>query len=154
MILRRSAGISSPKKGGRKLGRKLAVVAAAAGLAANVILLLLLVPPLGIAGAGVALCGAYAVMLIVMYLLTRRVFRVAFEWRRLVQLTVVMGGITVAGNEVLPTHGAAGFFTRAAAFVVIPLALWATGFADHRELAGARRLLASAVKRRAAGEPA
>jgi peptide/nickel transport system substrate-binding protein len=34
MILRRSPGISSPKKGGRKLGRKLAVVAAAAGLAA------------------------------------------------------------------------------------------------------------------------
>jgi peptide/nickel transport system substrate-binding protein len=34
MFLRRSAGISSPKKGGRKLGRKLAVVAAAAGLAA------------------------------------------------------------------------------------------------------------------------
>ncbi|HEX6448325.1 MAG TPA: ABC transporter substrate-binding protein [Trebonia sp.] len=34
MILRRSAGISKPKKGGRKLGRKVAVVAAAAGLAA------------------------------------------------------------------------------------------------------------------------
>jgi O-antigen/teichoic acid export membrane protein len=128
--------------------------AAVVGLAANVILVVALVPPLGIVGAGIALCGAYAVMLIVMYFLTRRVFRVAFEWRRLVQLTVVMGGIAVAGNVVLPTHGAAGFFTRAAAFAVIPLALWATGFADQRELEGVRRLLASAVKRRAAGEPA
>jgi peptide/nickel transport system substrate-binding protein len=34
MRLRRSGGISSPKKGGRKLGRKAAVVAAAVGLAA------------------------------------------------------------------------------------------------------------------------
>jgi hypothetical protein len=32
--------------------------AAIAGLAANVVLLLLLVPPLGLAGAGLALCGA------------------------------------------------------------------------------------------------
>src|SRR5262249_43328015 len=49
-------------------------VAAATGLAINVALLLLLVPNkrggLGIAGAGLALCGAYAVMIAVMYLLT------------------------------------------------------------------------------------
>ena len=37
--------------------------AALAGLAVNVVLLVLLVGPLGIAGAGIALCGAYAVML-------------------------------------------------------------------------------------------
>jgi O-antigen/teichoic acid export membrane protein len=128
--------------------------AAVAGLAANVILLVALVPPLGIAGAGIALCGAYVVMLTVMYVLTRRVFRVEFEWRRLAHLTVVMGGIAVAGELVLPTHGAAGFLTRAAAFAAIPLALWATGFADPRELAGVRRLFAAAIKRRAAREPA
>ncbi len=49
--------------------------AAATGLAVNVALLLLLVPHsgagLGIAGAGIALCGAYAAMLAVLYLLTR-----------------------------------------------------------------------------------
>ena len=57
--------------------------AAIAGLAANVLLLVTLVPPLGIAGAGIALCGAYVVMLTVMHFLTRRLFAVAFEWRRL-----------------------------------------------------------------------
>ncbi len=57
--------------------------AALAGLAANVVLLLVLVPSLGIAGAGVALCGAYVVMIVVMHLLTRRAFAAAFEWRRL-----------------------------------------------------------------------
>ena len=37
--------------------------ASLAGLAANVILLVVLVPTFGIAGAGIALCGAYVVML-------------------------------------------------------------------------------------------
>ena len=72
--------------------------AAIAGLAANVVLLLLLVPPLGLAGAGLALCGAYVVMLSVMHLLTRRAFAVQFEWRRLAQLVVVMGGLAAAGD--------------------------------------------------------
>ena len=61
--------------------------AAAVGLAVNVALILLLVPGsgagLGIAGAGIALCGAYAAMLAMMYLFTRRLFRVGFEWGRL-----------------------------------------------------------------------
>ncbi len=60
--------------------------ASLAGLAANVVLIVVLVPPLGIAGAGIALCGAYLVMLGVMHALTRRAFAVTFEWRRLAQL--------------------------------------------------------------------
>jgi len=70
--------------------------AAAAGLTVNVVLLLLLVPSsganLGIAGAGIALCGAYVAMLLVMYLLTRGLFAVGYEWRRLMQLTAIRGG--------------------------------------------------------------
>ncbi len=72
--------------------------AAIAGLAANVILLLVLVPPLGLAGAGLALCGAYVVMLGLMHLLTRRAFPVDFEWRRLAQLTLIVGGLAAAGR--------------------------------------------------------
>jgi O-antigen/teichoic acid export membrane protein len=128
--------------------------AAFAGLAANVILLVALVPPLGIAGAGIALCGAYAVMLVLMHVLTRHAFTVAFEWRRLFQLVVVMGGIAALGDVLLPTHGAAGFLSRAAAFLIIPAVLWATGFAHPREVAQARELLARATNRRTAREPA
>jgi O-antigen/teichoic acid export membrane protein len=131
--------------------------AAFAGLATNVILLVLLVPSLGIAGAGIALCGAYLVMLAVMHLLTRRVFTVAFEWRRLAQLVVVMAGIAVGGDLLLPTHGVLGFLTRGAAFALIPPVLWATRFADPRELAQLRRLVgvaALAARRRASHEPA
>src|SRR5207302_10317912 len=62
--------------------------AALAGLAVNVVLLMVLVPSLGLAGAGLALCGAYVVMLGVMHALTRHAFPVHFEWRRLLQLVV------------------------------------------------------------------
>jgi O-antigen/teichoic acid export membrane protein len=130
------------------------VPAALAGLAANVVLLVLLVPSLGIAGAGIALCGAYVVMLAVMHLLTRRAFTVAFEWRRLAQMTVVMGGVAVAGDLLLPTHGALGFVARAAAFAAVPGIMWLTGFAHPQELGQLRGMLGRALGRGAAGEPA
>jgi len=118
--------------------------ASLAGLAANVVLILVLVRPLGIAGAGIALCGAYVVMLSVMYLLTRRAFTVDFEWLRLARLVLVMGGLAAAGDLLLPTHGAVGLLTRAGVVAAIPPALLATGFAHHAELAQLRGLLARA----------
>jgi hypothetical protein len=108
------------------------------------VLLVVLVPSWGIAGAGVALCGAYVVMLGVMYLLTRRVFAVAFEWRRLAQMTIILGGLTVAGDLLLPTHGLVGFLTRGVVVAAMPLALFATGFAHRQELRQARELYARA----------
>ena len=126
--------------------------ASLAGLAANVILLVVLVPTFGIAGAGIALCGAYVVMLTVMHLLTRHVFAVQFEWRRLIQVTVVMGALATGGDLLLPTHGAVGFLTRAAVFAAIPLVLYLTGFAHPQELQQARALLSRL--RRAGGSPA
>jgi O-antigen/teichoic acid export membrane protein len=115
--------------------------ASLAGLAANVILILILVRPLGIAGAGIALCGAYLVMLVVMYLLTRHAFAVRFEWGRLLRLVVVMGGLTTAGDLVLPISGAVGFLSRALVLLAIPVALAASGFAHRAELAQLRALV-------------
>jgi O-antigen/teichoic acid export membrane protein len=116
--------------------------AALCGLAANVALLALLVPPLGIAGAGIALCGAYVAMLAVMYALIHDLFRVHFEWARLALVVVVAGGIAVAGELALPTSGLAGFAARTLALAAVVPALWAAGFFRPGELAAARGLLA------------
>jgi peptidoglycan biosynthesis protein MviN/MurJ (putative lipid II flippase) len=115
--------------------------AAIVGLAANVILLLVLVPPLGLAGAGLALCGAYVAMLSFMHLLTRREFAVRFEWLRMAQLAVVMGGLAAAGDLALPTQGAAGLLTRAVVVAAIGPALFAVGFVHPAELRQGRALL-------------
>ena len=127
--------------------------AALAGLAANVVLLLVLVPPLGIAGAGIALCGAYFVMIAVMHLLTRRAFATSFEWRRLLQLVVVVGGMAALGDVLLPTSGWVGFLARCAVLAAIPVVLLGTGFAHSEEIAQGRVLLDRA-RRGMAREPA
>jgi O-antigen/teichoic acid export membrane protein len=125
--------------------------AAAAGLAVNVALLLLLVPGsgagLGIAGAGIALCGAYLAMLAAMYLLTRSLFKVGFEWRRLAQLTAILVGVAVSGELLLPSHGLAGLAARVVWLALVPAALLLTRFFHPHEHAQVRSLVADASRR-------
>lgn len=115
--------------------------AALAGLVVNVALLVLLVEPLGIAGAGIALCGAYVVMLTLMFLLTRSLFAVAFQWMRLGQLVGVIGAITVAAELLLPDSGAVGLVARTAALAAIPAVLVLVRFFRADEVARLRALV-------------
>jgi O-antigen/teichoic acid export membrane protein len=116
--------------------------AAAAGLAVNVALLLWLVPArganLGIAGAGLALCGAYVVMLAVLYALTRSLFRVAFDWTRLASLVAILAGVAISGEMLLPTSGLAGFVLRASWLALVPALLIAVRFFRPNELSAVR----------------
>jgi O-antigen/teichoic acid export membrane protein len=128
--------------------------AAAAGLLVNVALLVLLVPHdranLGIAGAGLALCGAYVVMLVVMYTLTRNLFRVGFQWRRLAQLAAIFAGVAVSGELLLPTSGFAGLALRVVWLGLVPALLLGTKFFAPQEWDQARALLADGRRRVAA----
>ena len=121
------------------------------GLAVNVALLVLLVPAggagLGIAGAGLALCGAYAAMLAAMYILTRSLFRVGFEWRRLAQLVIVFAAVAVSGELLLPTDGLGGLLARIAWLALAPALLLLTRFAHPHELAQARALAVDGRRR-------
>jgi O-antigen/teichoic acid export membrane protein len=128
--------------------------AAGAGLVVNVALLLVLVPRsglnLGIAGAGIALCGAYVAMLVVMHLLTRRLFAVGFQWRRLALLAAILGGVAVSGELLLPTSGFAGIALRILWLALVPVLLLLTRFFADDERSQARALLADARRRVAA----
>jgi O-antigen/teichoic acid export membrane protein len=130
------------------------VPAAAVGLAVNVVLLVVLVPSsgfgLGIAGAGIALCGAYVAMVVVMHLLTRGVFAVDFEWRRLAQLAAIFAGVAVSGELLLPAAGFAGLVLRALWLALIPALLLATRFFAPNEREQARAIVADARRRVAA----
>jgi O-antigen/teichoic acid export membrane protein len=125
--------------------------AGAAGLAVNVALLLWLVPHsgagLGIAGAGIALCGAYVAMLIVMYLLTRSLFKVGFEWLRLAKLAAILAGVAVSGELLLPSHGFAGLALRVLWLALVPTALLLTRFFHPHERTQARALVLDAHRR-------
>jgi O-antigen/teichoic acid export membrane protein len=97
--------------------------AAAIGLAVNVVCLALLVGPLGPAGAGIALCAAYLAMLVVVHLLTRRLFAVPFEWPHLARIVAIVAGASVAGELLLPESGVGGFASRTLVLALIPVAL-------------------------------
>lgn len=107
--------------------------AALAGVVVNVVTLVLLVPPLGVAGAGIALCVAYVVMVATIHLLTRRLFVVPFEWRRLALLVTVLTGVAVGGELVLPTDGVEAWVTRTAAIGLVPVLLVLTRFLTPEE---------------------
>jgi O-antigen/teichoic acid export membrane protein len=124
--------------------------AALAGLVVNVVVLVALVPPLGIAGAGIALGSSYVAMLVVLAALTRRAFRVPFDGRRLVHAVVVVAVPTVAGELLLPDAGVAGFAARAAVLAAIPVLLWVTRFPTAGERRAAAELLRARRARRAA----
>lgn len=96
---------------------------AAAGLVVNVGLLIWLVPPLGLVGAAISLCVAYIAMLVVLFVLTRKVFTVPFEWRRIIPLVVIVAVLSVAGNELLPSDGIEGLLERSLLLAAIAGAL-------------------------------
>jgi peptidoglycan biosynthesis protein MviN/MurJ (putative lipid II flippase) len=129
------------------------IPAAVAGLAVNVVLLVTLVGPLGIAGAGIALCAAYVAMLAVLLALTRSRFTIAVEWGRLARLAVVLGGGTVAGELLLPTSGVTGFVTRALLAGLLPVALILSGFFTDEERARLRLLVLRFPRRRRERRP-
>jgi len=130
------------------------VPAAALGLAVNLVLLFLLVPRsgagLGIAGAGLALCGAYIAMIAAMRVLTRGLFAVRFEWRRLAQAIAILACVAVSGELLFSPSGAGGFLERAAWLLLIPALLLLTRFFSPEERAGAGATLAEARRRAAA----
>ena len=103
-----------------------------AALAVNIALNLVLVPPYGLVGAGIALVGAYVVMIALMYGVTRRIFPLDLEWGRLVRIVGIAAALFAAGELLLPTSGIAGFLARGAvALSYLPL-LWASGFFGGR----------------------
>jgi O-antigen/teichoic acid export membrane protein len=128
--------------------------AALAGLLVNIALLLWLVPHggagLGIAGAGIALCGAYVAMLLVMHLLTRRLFNVGFQWRRLAQASAILAGVAVSGELLLPTSGFDGIALRVLWLLLAPALLLLTRFFDAEERRQTRALIVDGRKRIAA----
>ncbi len=115
---------------------------AALGVVVNVVLLVLLVGPLGIVGAALALCASYVAMLALLFALTRRAFRVPFQWRRLVPIVAISAVLAVGGDLLLPTEGFAGFLSRLAVLLAIPPLLVAARAVRPDEL----RALAAGVR--------
>ena len=110
------------------------VVSGAAALV-NVGLNIVLIPRYGMMGAAIATLAAYVALFVGMWLRSRRIYPVPYQWRRLVTLASVAAGLTILGREIgsLPVAIVLSF---AYPFVLLPL-----GFYQPAELRRLRRLV-------------
>jgi O-antigen/teichoic acid export membrane protein len=115
--------------------------ATVAGTVVNIVLNLVLLPSMGIVGAGISLVASYAVVLVLMYVFTQRLFPVPYEWLRLGQALGLAALLVLAGELLLPTSGIGGLAGRTAVWLAYPLLLWLTGFLNDEEREAAGRVL-------------
>src|SRR4051794_31435731 len=115
--------------------------ATGAGTLVNIVLNLVLLPSMGIVGAGISLVASYAVILVLMYVFTQRLFAVPYEWLRLGQAVGLATALVLAGELLVPTSGLDGLAGRTALWLAYPLLLYVTGFLNQEEREAAGRVL-------------
>jgi O-antigen/teichoic acid export membrane protein len=100
----------------------------------DITLNVVLIPRYGMMGAAVATLTAFITLFVVMWLRSRHVYPVPYQWRRVVTLGAVAAGMTIVGWEIgsLPVA-----IVLALAY---PLALLPFGFYQPAELRRLRRL--------------
>jgi O-antigen/teichoic acid export membrane protein len=118
--------------------------ATGAGTLVNIGLNLALLPSLGIVGAGISLVASYAVVLVLMYVFTQRLFHVPYEWPRLSQAVGLASLLVLVGELLVPTSGLGGLAGRTALWLAYPLLLWMTNFLSDEEREAAARVLSPA----------
>jgi O-antigen/teichoic acid export membrane protein len=124
---------------GRARRTQLNWVVTGAGAAVNVGLNFWLVPAYGMVGAAIATVVAYAVLFLGMTLYAQSVYRVPYQWRRVLTVIGAGVGLTVAARA--PGLGLAPSFLLV---LVYPLALAALGFYLPAERKRLRRLVPTA----------
>lgn len=128
---------------------------AAAGLIVNIALCALLIPSMDITGAGLALIGAYVVLLSLMYIRARQTLGLILEWRRVMQIVGVAVLVSYTGEHLLSTTGLLGLVERSLWWLWYPILLLITGFFSREELGqlrNARQLLKVARDSKSLGD--
>jgi O-antigen/teichoic acid export membrane protein len=103
----------------------------------NVALNVALIPSYGLMGAAVATLAAFTAMFAAMAVYSQRLYPVPYQWRRVVLIAVVSGGLLAAGKAVHPTLALA-----IALSVIFPLVLAPLGFYEAAEWRVLRRAVA------------
>lgn len=104
-----------------------------AGVGVNIGLNLILVPAWGIVGAAVSLVISYAVVLVLMYVFTQRLFPVPYEWLRLAKVAGSSAVVITIGETLVPDHGLPALAICLLLIAGVPLLMLATGFFTPQE---------------------
>jgi O-antigen/teichoic acid export membrane protein len=121
---------------GRARRTQLNWVVTGIGAAVNVALNVILIPRYGMVGAAIATLAAYVVLFAGMVLYAQHVYRVPYQWRRVLTVSGVAAGLTAAARAT-----GAPFVVSVLLVAVYPLALAALGFYLPAERKRFRRLV-------------
>jgi O-antigen/teichoic acid export membrane protein len=113
-------------------------IVAGAAAAVNIVLNAILIPPYGMMGAAVATVAAYVALFVAMWLNSRRVYPVAYQWRRVLTIAGVAAALTAAAWALDAPLAVAVALVLAYPLVLLPL-----GFYLPAERARLRRLVTS-----------
>jgi O-antigen/teichoic acid export membrane protein len=113
-------------------------IVAGAAAAVNIVLNAILIPPYGMMGAAVATVAAYVALFVAMWLNSRRVYPVAYQWRRVLTIAGVAAALTAAAWVLDAPLAVAVALVLAYPLVLLPL-----GFYLPAERARLRRLVTS-----------
>ncbi len=119
----------------RKRTKYLPAITGAAALA-NVALNFLLIPYYGIWGAAWATLGAYLLSAVLMYRLTRRIYPLRYEWKRVVTsvgICLMIFALAIFTTSEMGLWG--GLLARCAWILVYPFLLFVLGFFKREEIA-------------------
>ncbi len=114
-------------------------VVTGAAAAVNVALNLILIPPYGMMGAAIATIAAYATMFAGMSWWSQRIYRVPYQWRRVLTAAVAGVALAVAGKLVGGGLPVALVLALAYPLVLLPLGFYLPA---ERQAIGARLRLA------------
>jgi O-antigen/teichoic acid export membrane protein len=105
------------------------------GAAANVGLNFWLIPRYGMVGAAISTAAAYVTLFVGMAIYAQSVYRVAYQWRRILTSVGAAVGLTVAARA-----GGLSLVPSLLLVAVYPAVLLPLGFYQHAELVRLRRL--------------
>ena len=108
-----------------------------AGILVNIIALYTLIPLFGFVGAAWARVLAYIVMAAALYVVSQRLYRVKYEWLRVLKMSAVVAVCFFLGKSALFSGH---WLLKAALFLAYPTLLWAVRFYEKNELRTLRSL--------------
>jgi len=109
------------------------------GAGVNILANYLLIPHFGMMGAAWAAVLAYFAMTASLYVISQRLYPIAYEWLRLGKIAVAVGGLFALGRFLtVPFYGRTGLL------VAFPVVLYALRFFHETELARLKKVFARA----------
>jgi len=118
---------------------RLLPLATLAAAVVNVGLNICLIPQYGIMAAAVNNVVGYGVLAVLVFLLSLRVFPVRHQYDRWIKIGVSMGGLVLLGRLIPCEPWWLSMTAKSLLLLLLPLALFAWGFFDEKELEGISR---------------